>query len=94
MVSLDSPVFKKKNVPWRIIEEEALLVDVDKGEVIYLNEIGASIWGKIDPEGGAKTSVNDIVDHICSEYTVKRPEAETDVVEFLENLAKKGVISY
>ena len=82
MVSLESTVVKNEKVPWRIIEGEAILVGVDKGEVIHLNGPAAFIWDAID---GTRT-INDIVDHIAAEFDVEKHVAEKDVVEFIEIL--------
>ncbi len=94
MLSLNSRVFKKKDMPWRIIEGEALLVDVDKGDVLYLNEVGASIWRTINEKVDKKTLVKDIVGYICSQFEVDKNTAEADVLQFLNKLAEGEVLGY
>ena len=60
MLNKDSKILRNSKVPWRIIEDEGILVDVSKGEVIHLNPIAASIWEKIDEQ----TTVGNIIDEI------------------------------
>lgn len=88
MLSLKSCVSKNEKVPWRIIEGEAILVDVDKGEVIHLNEAGAEIWSSIDEE----KSVDEIINHICDQFEVAKETAEKDTLEFLDQMIEKGMV--
>jgi hypothetical protein len=85
---LDKRFSKNKDIPYRIIEEEAVLVDVEDGEVIHLNEVGAQIWEAVD----GKNKVSDIINHICSEFEVSEIEARRDVLSFLKDLLKKGIL--
>ena len=94
MVSIKSQIFGKKDIPWRIIEEEALLVDVHKGEVIHLNEVGAEVWKVINEKEDEKTSVKDLIEHICSQFEVEKDTAKTDVLEFVNELVQKGLVSH
>lgn len=94
MVSINSRISGGKDMPWRIIEEEALLVDVNKGEVIHLNEVGAEIWKVINEKKGEETSVEELIEHICSEFEVEKDTAQTDVLEFLDELVEKGLVSH
>ncbi|MFH1783719.1 MAG: PqqD family protein [bacterium] len=88
MLTVSSCISKKANIPWRIIEEEAVLVDVDRGEVIHLNPVGAEIWNLID----GKKSVGEIVTHIYQQFEVAQETAKKDTLEFLAKLAKKDII--
>ncbi|MDD4940717.1 MAG: PqqD family protein [Candidatus Omnitrophica bacterium] len=88
MISPESRVSKKKSIPWRMIEEEAVLVDIDKGEVIQLDEVGARIWEAID----GSATVSGIIDTVCSEFEVDKDTATADVLEFLNELSERGAI--
>ena len=92
MIGINSKVERSKEMPWRMIEEEAILVDVDKSEVIYLNEVSAFIWKLIEEKG--PIVVSDIVENICKTFEIEKKVAELDVIEFLKDLAAKEVISY
>ncbi len=84
---LDSCVSRKENVPWRVIEGEAILVDVGKGEVIHCNEVGASIWSFLE----SKKKVKDIVEYIHGEFEIDKNTAQEDTLEFVQELFEKGL---
>lgn len=88
MLSMDTCLSKNEKVPWRIIEGEAILVDVDDGEVIHLNEVGAEIWNVLD----GKKTVSGIMNHIYDTFEVEKEVAKKDALEFLEELIEKKVV--
>lgn len=90
MISLDSRVSRKKSIPWRMIEDEAVLVDIDRGEVIQLDEVGAQVWKDID----GNLSVGEIVSAVCSRFEVAKDTAAADILEFLNELSQKGAIDH
>ena len=89
MLPLDTIISKNKRVPWRIIESEAVLVKVDSGEVVHLNEVAAEIWRIID----GKRKISGIIAHICSSFDVEKAEAEKDTLDFLESLLEKNLVT-
>ena len=84
----DNRICRKKDIPWRIIEGEAIVVEVDKGEIIHLNETGAEIWNVLD----GKMTVSDIIRHICSEFEVGEELAERETMEFVDQLIDMGIV--
>ncbi|MBF0217737.1 MAG: PqqD family protein [Candidatus Omnitrophica bacterium] len=89
MIDLDSRFKKNEEVPSRIIEGEAVLVNIPNGEVIHLNPSGAFIWGLIDGDRPAGR----IAEQLSERYGICRQTAENDVLELLAGLLEKGVIS-
>ncbi len=89
MLPLDTIISKNKRVPWRIIEGEAILVKVDSGEVIQLNEVAAEIWRMID----GQRKISGIITHICNSFDVEKKDAEKDTLDFLESLLDKNLIT-
>ena len=87
MLPLDTVISKNTKVPWRIIEGEAVLVKVDSGEVVQLNEVAAEIWRVID---GNKT-IAEIVDHIHGLFEVDRKQVKKDALEFVQSLLDKNL---
>lgn len=88
MLTLDSCVARNNDVPWRIIEEEAVLVSVDRGEVIHLNSVGAQIWNSIEN----KKKVSEIIEYIYETFDVDKDAAGKDALEFLKRLKEARVI--
>lgn len=88
MRRLDSIPVKCGKSSWHPLEGEVVLIDRDEGELIRFNAIGAEIWQVVD---GQRT-VQDIVDHICNTFEVKRRRAEKDVIRFLKQLRSREFI--
>ncbi|HZY41899.1 MAG TPA: PqqD family protein [Anaerolineae bacterium] len=89
MLNLDSRPKPNASVQGRQLENEAVLVLPDKGEVKVLNEVGAQIWQLAD----GRRTVREIAAAICADYAVSCPEVETDTLEFVAELVAKGIIS-
>jgi len=85
MVSIDARPAPHPQAAGRMIDNEAVLVLADKGEVMVLNEVGGRIWELAD---GTRT-VADIVKAIVEEYEVSEEQALADVQEFVQELAEK-----
>jgi hypothetical protein len=73
----------------RRLEQEAVVVLPDKGQVKVLNEVGAQIWALAD----GSHSVSEIVAAVCREYDVPPAVAEADTLKFLAELQQKGLIT-
>jgi hypothetical protein len=72
----------------RIVDDSAVIVLSDSGEVTVLNTVGTRVW---ELANGSR-SVGEIIQMIEAEYEVARAQAEADVIEFLESLLKAGAV--
>lgn len=88
MLTDGTRLFKNEHIPWRIIEEEAILIDLEEGELVRLNPVGAEIWKVID---GTRT-VEQIVDHIYRTFDVSQRKANRDVYRFLKSLLRHELV--
>lgn len=89
MISLDRYPVPNPAVIGRTIDDEAVLVLPEQGQVKVLNEVGARIWELGD---GTRT-LRDIAAVICAEYDVESAQAEADALDFVAELAGRGVVS-
>jgi hypothetical protein len=90
---LEKRFVKQSSVVSRQIAGESILVPIRQraGEVesIYtLNEVAARIWELLDGE----RDIGTICHMIVAEFEVDPAEVETDVVEFIQQLAHAGVV--
>lgn len=74
-------------IAWRIIESEAVLVNVRKDEVLHLNPTASFLWSCL--EGGKTLAV--IAAEMAGEFEVTEEEALADILEFAERLLQQGV---
>ena len=88
MLKLDSAIVRNEKVPYRIIEEEAILVNIERGNVVQLNEVAAFIWDKLNN----KKKISEVVDYVCDSFEVEKGKAQKDVLEFLNELFKRRLI--
>ncbi len=87
MLSMEDRIQREEKIPWRLIEGEAVLVNIEDGEVIHLNEVAAEIWTVID----GTRSVHEIIEHVNHEFEAERATIEKDVFDFLNKLIEKKV---
>lgn len=78
--------------PVIVLREEfddwAVLYNPDNAEAVGANPIGVDIWKKLD---GTK-NVGEIVTEIKLEYHNVSESVEAEIFEFIEKLAKRGLI--
>ena len=74
----------------QIVDDEAVIVLADAGEVNVFDPVGTRIWELID---GSRT-IQQIIDVVVDEFEVTPEQAQVDVVEFLETLAREKMIVF
>jgi len=87
MPVIDQVFLKNENFVFRQIDDETILVPIkdnlgDMGSIYNLNEVGAFIWEHFD---GQKT-IGDIKNRIIQEFEISEPEAQRDLIEFVNQL--------
>jgi len=86
---MDLPISKNENIQWKLIEDKAVLLEIDEGIVFELDDMASKIWLTID---GRKTG-KDIVDYLVENFEVERAQAERDLYRFLKDLFRAEVIN-
>lgn len=76
------------HVPWREIEKKAILISVKENEVIVLNEVGTEIWKFIQ----SSKKIEDIVDHLVSQFNAENKTVKKDVESFLIDLQERELL--
>jgi hypothetical protein len=76
------------DVRYRVIDDEAVVIRQDAGEVLGLNDIGARVLELVD----GKASVEVLLEKMAGEFEIDRGQLERDVFEFLQELTEAGVI--
>jgi hypothetical protein len=81
---------RKQNLAWRKIEDEVVIIDLDKGRQFHeLNDTGSLIWELCDGE----TSVEAIATALTEDFELDYLEAQNEVAEFIAFLAEKDLLS-
>ncbi len=87
---MEQILVKNKEIVWRNLEGEAVLLNPHTGKYFGMNETGCSFWEKID----GKSSLGAIIELLLDEYSVERSSMEKDILELAENLIKHEIISF
>lgn len=74
--------------PWQTLEQDTLIISPKDHISHETDGVGSYIWGFLTGE----FPLISIVDHVCSEFEVARDVAEEDLIEFIQNLEKKGLV--
>ncbi len=86
---LDQYVVKNnEKTAYRIIDGEAVVVNLKDSTFHTLNPVATFIWEKAD----GRVKVEQIIKEICQEFEVDWGTAERDCREFLGELASKGLV--
>lgn len=87
-MALTLRLVRNANIPWRIVEDEAVLLDLEEGELLRLNQVGAEIWGALD---GMRT-VDDLVEHVEAVFHVSPRRARRDIRRFVNQLRRRDFV--
>jgi Coenzyme PQQ synthesis protein D (PqqD). len=82
-------VSRKKGIDDTNIDDEKVMMDMDKGEYYVLNEVASKIWDMIDKP----LCIKDIVDVLLEEYDVDCKVCNESVIQFLVRLNNVGLIN-
>lgn len=86
--SLGQVIQRQTEVPWRLIEGEAVLITPVDSTMHSLNDTGTCIWEAID---GQRT-LKQVAKIVADEFAVNRDRAEKDTLWFVECLSRKGLV--
>jgi hypothetical protein len=86
-VDLTTPEIKP-GVIWRIVDENAVVVSPDTGDVHVLSQTGAIIWQML----ANKNEVRDIESYLVAHYIVSAEQASQDVAAFIRELKDSGLL--
>jgi len=78
----------RKIIAWRIIDNQAVVINLKEETFNVLNSEGTRIWRLVDGE----TTVNEIIEKTCREYKINRNRVEKKCMEFIKEMQDKKLI--
>ena len=87
-LGLKMKVIKNKNIDCTNIDNEKVMMDLNKGRYFYLNEVGSNIWELLDKE----KCIKDLIAEIVSIYDISEENCKNEVNDFLIDLKNGGLI--
>ena len=88
MISLDGYPRRSDELVWREIEGEVVILTADGHQIHTLNKVGSAIWELID----GTRNIKELISLICKRFDVSFEVAQTDVLEFAEQLVAKEIL--
>lgn len=79
---------RNQEIPWRIIEGQVVLLDLDEARAIMLNEVGSYIW--IELERGLEAG--ELIDKIIMNFDIDQESARKDLSLFLDSMLKRDLL--
>jgi len=79
----------KKDVLWKKVDDEIVMVDPKKDDYSYLNSTATDIWVLIDKG----VDSDEIIEILAAEYDMDVKAVKADVTKLLKELAKEGYIT-
>ena len=89
-IELSSAIGKRSNLDVTDLNGEKIMMNLERGEYLALNDVGSRIWEIID--GAVNVSVNDIINTLINEYNIDFKTCEASVMEFLGSLNNAELI--
>jgi len=86
--SINSMVKRQKDVAWRMIDGEAVIITPVDSTMHSLNDVGTRIWELLTGD----RSLKEVAVMLLAEFDVDKDRAEKDTLWFAECLAKKGLV--
>ncbi len=84
----NSRIVRNESIPTGVIDGEMVALDLQKGDCFGMDKIGTRIWVLIE----SPTPVSTIIDQLASEHEVDRATCSTDVIAFVADLARSGLV--
>ncbi|MBL7196922.1 MAG: PqqD family protein [Candidatus Omnitrophica bacterium] len=78
----------KDKATYRVIDGEAVILNLDNGYYYSLNEIGTKIWEAIDKQKG----LSQILDSLEEEYQLPEKQLKSDLLGLVKDLEKEELI--
>lgn len=85
---LERRLVKQAEIPWSVVEGEAVLIDHREGELIRLGPVGTAIWTALD----GRQTVREVIAQIRESFDVSERRAARDVRRFVKQLLRAELV--
>jgi hypothetical protein len=87
-IDLGTVLQADSNLTIREIGDETIIVSEKVDTLHTLNSVGQVVWRQLD----GRKPLRVVLDQVCDEYSVSRAVAENDLLDFVSQLAQKGLV--
>jgi len=88
-ITLGATVVRSNDVLVSPVDNELVMMDLERGMYYALNAIGADIWARL----AQPVAVADLCDQLMQKYEVDRETCQADVLTVLNEMAANGLLA-
>jgi len=88
-ITLENKIVRSNEFITSTVDDEVMMMSVEKGHYYGLDEIGSHIWQQLQKP----VRVADLCTQLSTEFNVDQIQCETDVLAFLNELAEEGMVN-
>jgi len=88
MVNLESKINIPKDVIFRDLDGEAIILNLETGKYYGLDEVGTRMWNLLTEHGQVQLAYQTLLE----EYDVSEEQLQHDVLTLLDNLSAHGLV--
>ena len=89
MASTEMYLTQSTDIAARTLGDDTLIMSTLDSTIFMLNSVGTAIWNAAD---GATPLSRIVQEHVCPEFEVSEEQAFADAKEFVDELAKHGIL--
>jgi Coenzyme PQQ synthesis protein D (PqqD) len=83
-------LFRQEHLAWRVLEDEAVVLDLRTKRIYFLNRSGAALWNRL----GAGASLDDLAVELAASCGRDPLKLARDVSAFISDLNRAGLIRH
>lgn len=87
-INSESIISKNPQIISSKMDDEVVMMSVEKGNYYGLNRVGSEIWEKLTEP----LTVGCLCDKLMQEFNVEKEQCEREVITYLEKLVSEGLI--
>ncbi len=88
-MTLDTKINIPETLFLQKVDDETILLDSNTNEYFSINETGTLIWETLEE----KKDLNSVKEEIISNYEVDEKQVEKDILNFIQEVVNKGLIT-
>lgn len=89
MVNLDTTIVRNTDLMAVPMDGDLVMMSISQGTYYGINPVGGRIWSLLEQPASVASLCNTIV----SEFEVSKEQCQQDVLQFVEQMLKAGVVS-
>jgi hypothetical protein len=89
LIQMDSNLVRDKNIIFSDMDGETVMMSIERGEYYGINPIGSRIWGLLQ----TPKRVTELCGLLLPDFDVAPEQCASDVLQFLNQMAEKGIIT-